>query len=716
MKIDQDQTRRRTRALLAGALALFLLLAVSLLFSRRQAIAQPSSPEAEAQKTIVTQVGSLDNDLTQKSVDPLQGQPGDVLRYTIQIYNNSADAVPGAWLIDDLPTGLSYVPGSLTVMPNLGSYGFAGDVLTWTYDMDPFRLVVLTFDVQATSALPDDDWITNTVEIVAPGQSFTRSASFERLAGQLEATKSVFPTQARPGELLTYTVRLANTGDGTLGPLWMTDELPSEVSYVSNSLTATAGVARETGGVITWTNALGPGSTVLMPSESVTVSFAVQISEGVTENTEISNTAQITGTGSLVLASARARAQTSYLSYFPLFIVNYPPTPTLDPIPAPVNRAYSVTWEPINLAFDDYVLQQARDVNFTNVENTWTTQATSKLITAAYCGYYYRVRADRASEWGQGPWSNVQAAQASPPELTLNPIPNPDTNNNYVVSWASSAVPVDQYVLQESTDPNFTKITAVWQTSTPSQLVQKGASGGGLFYYRVRADDVDCWGQGPWSESKSVTVPIRYDFSSSCPAWAVREHTGDDGPPGSDWYSSSCQNGSLKVWVNDRWEHVIVSPLVMSPNRPYEIQTRIFFQDRAWSSGYALVFGIQETSVKRYYRINVVYLSDGHMKFQVKRCEADHCSTGTTISIGVPGADSAGYIQVDKAILNGQDWNTWKVQRIDNHIKIYANNNLLLDLTDGAYTGVGFFGLMVSTWEFKPASILVDYYNVIPLQ
>jgi hypothetical protein len=436
----------------------------------------------------------------------------------------------------------------------------------------------------------------------------------------------------------------------------------------------------------------------------------------VIDNIELSNTAQITGTGSLVLASARAQVRTSYVYYFPLFFLDYPPTPTLNPIPAPSNRSYTVSWEPISVPFDNYVLQQSRDASFINVDNTWTTQSTSKLVTAAYCAYYYRVRADKASEWGQGPWSKVEAALSSPPILTLNSIPNPDANNDYVVSWSSSSVAVDRYVLQESTDPNFTTITAVWQTSTPSQLIRKGASGGGLFYYRVRADDVDCWGQGPWSATESVKVPIRYDFSSSCPAWAVREHTGDDGPPGSDWYSSRCSNGNLEVWVNDRWEHVIVSPLVTSPDRPFEIQTRIFFQDRAWSSGYALVFGIREASVERYYRINVVYLSDGHMKFQVKRCQSDHCSTGTTISIGVPGADSSGYIQVDKAILNGQEWNTWKVQRRGDHIKIFANNNLLLDLTDGAYTGVGFFGLMVSTWEFKPASILVDYYNVIPLQ
>ncbi|MCP4538212.1 MAG: hypothetical protein GY832_13820, partial [Chloroflexi bacterium] len=206
------------------------------------------------------------------------------------------------------------------------------------------------------------------------------------------------------------------------------------------------------------------------------------------------------------------------------------------------------------------------------------------------------------------------------------------------------------------------------------------------------------------------------DFDSACPEWQVREHTGDDGgPPGSDWFSAECQDGNLEIQVDDRWEHVTVSPLVASPERSFEIQTRIYFQDRMWSHGYALVFGIMEPEVIQYYRVNVSYLSDGHMMYQVRRCESDHCSTSETLTLGVPGADDSGYIEVDKAILNGQEWNDWRIQRMGDLIRIYANDNLLLDISDDGYSGIGFFGLQVSTWEFRPATILVDYYNVVSL-
>ena len=661
---------------------------------------------------VVGNVGNLDNAGTYKQISADTVESGDILTFTIRVTNEDVDQVPGAQFTDPLPDGLTLIDG-----PNalVGDVGFANGVITWSRTMPGLSFDEVSFSVQATNLAPDANMITNTVEFVAPGQSFTRSASVQQLVGRLQATKTVYPIEARPGEYVNYAVHLVNVGDGKIGPLWMTDELPSEVSFVADTLTANRGVFGQDNGVITWTNASGPGGAVLMPTDAVTINFAVQIDAGLEDDQSFTNTAKITGTGELVEVSASAAATTRLRLYFPIMYRNYPPAPYLNSIAAPVNRSYNVNWDPVDLVIDHYVLQQSRYADFTSVDNSWQTQSTSRLITSAYCGYYYRVRADKADEWGDGPWGNVQAAQASPPDLTLYAIPDPGTGSSYAVSWTPSPVAVDRYVLQESKNPDFTVINREWQTTLTSQQVDK-SSGGGTFYYRVRADDDDCWGQGTWSEAKSVTVQIRWDFNSSCPEWAVREHTGDDGPSGTDWFSSRCQDGKLKIWVNDRWEHVIASPLVMSPDRPYEIQTSIYFQDRAWSSGYALIFGIKESQVVHYYRINVVYLNDGHMKFQVKRCEGDHGSDGETISKGAPGADASGYIQVSKDKLNGQQWNTWRVQRVDDHIKIIANNNLLLDVTDGKFTGVGFFGLMVSTWEFKPASILVDYYNVVPLQ
>jgi len=456
--------------------------------------------EDAATTLVVAQVGNLDNSWTKKTVTSDLAEPGDVLTYTIQIYNDGDFPVPETWLTDALPAELTYIPGSLDVSPPLGSAGFANGVITWTHDVGVGQLVQLRFSAQISPDLPYDGWITNTAEIVAPFQSFTRSVGtyVHRRYGHLEASKSVYPDSARPGEYLTYTVYITNTGDGPVETAWMTDVLPSEVNYAAG-LDATTGSWGVVGDVITWTGSLAP-------SEAAIVTFVAQIESTLDENTRFTNTAEITGTGALVLAAAPAEAVTRFVWYFPVFFHNYPPAPVLDPIPTPVNRSYTVSWQDVGVPVDYYVLQQARTSDFSTVEQSWTTQQTSQYIQDAYCAYYYRVRADKASDWGQGPWSNVEQGQASPPDPPdLNDIPTPGAGLSYNISWSASSLPVDRYVLQESTDADFTTVTREWQTTDTSQQVQN-CSSYGTFYYRVRADDDDCWGQGPWSNVKSVNV------------------------------------------------------------------------------------------------------------------------------------------------------------------------------------------------------------------
>lgn len=94
--------------------------------------------------------------------------------------------------------------------------------------------------------------------------------------------------------------------------------------------------------------------------------------------------------------------------------------------------------------------------------------------------------------------------------------------------------------------------------------------------------------QRPLPAPTSASSPgVHYDFA--CPQRQAREHTGDEGPPGNAWFSAGRQDVNLEIQVNDRQEHVTASPLAPSPERPFEIETRIYFQDRAWTFGYALV-------------------------------------------------------------------------------------------------------------------------------
>lgn len=199
-------------------------------------------------------------------------------------------------------------------------------------------------------------------------------------------------------------------------------------------------------------------------------------------------------------------------------------------------------------------------------------------------------------------------------------------------------------------------------------------------------------------------TPPGYDtgFGGST-TWEVVEHTGDDGPSGTDWFDVRNESGYLKMWVADRWEHIIASPRESTNSSSYEIETRIYFEERSWSSGYGIVFGSTREDFRgEYYRIIATYISDGKMQCQLARCTGSDCN----------GPTLWGWTEVSKNILNGQQWNDWRIVRDGDDIRVYINNHLVMDVEDDGLSGKGYFGLFASTWEFEPIEVWVDYYNV----
>jgi len=124
--------------------------------------------------TWVGEVGNLDNPSTYKAVSSDTAEPGDVLTYTIRVTNDDTDLVPDAWFTDTLPAELIYIPGSLSTLA--GNAGFENGVITWSHTLGGLSYDEVSFSAQISPDLPYDNWITNTVEIVAPSQSFTRAS------------------------------------------------------------------------------------------------------------------------------------------------------------------------------------------------------------------------------------------------------------------------------------------------------------------------------------------------------------------------------------------------------------------------------------------------------------------------------------------------------------------------------------------------------------
>lgn len=454
-------------------------------------------------------------------------------------------------------------------------------------------------------------------------------------AGNLVASKSVYPSTARPGERLTYTVYITNTGDEPVSAAWMTDSLPLEVNYFGGP-TATMGTSGRAGNVITWTG-------LLTPNDVVAIDFTVQIADATGGDARFSfvNTAEITGAGSLVTSSVEATAIVTFETWFPLIFYKYPPIPD------------------------------------------------------------------------------------------LNDIPDPSTaDNSYTVSWQPVDVPVDRYVLQESTDANFGSVTEEWQTTATSQLVTKGTAHGSL-YYRVRADKDDRWGQGPWSAVKSVALRLNYydTFSSSSSGWGT--HTADCCLDGCDsgtnrehlnykynlYYSGGryhvnipqdCRSGGQ----NGDTRHIYPLSFVPGITRPTSetcIELRGSFENwDPWWSFWGLAFAASEDK-STVYSLEVNNLGDWGI---VKRTGYQYPGPNHPFK-----NETRTYI---KQYIGAQQWpakagyesNTLMAKVVGNTVTLYINGEQVYSFYDGAISSLKWIGIMGGDWEIAPTQIGYDYFYV----
>jgi uncharacterized repeat protein (TIGR01451 family) len=119
----------------------------------------------------------------------------------------------------------------------------------------------------------------------------------------------VAPVLPGPGDTLTYTIHLENSGP-TLDGVWVTDTLATEVSFVGN-LSAPSGSYGQAGGVITWT---GTVSTAV----PIAITFEAIVSEMITAPHVIPNTVLIDDGLSDVWQREAIAIANGYPVYLPL--------------------------------------------------------------------------------------------------------------------------------------------------------------------------------------------------------------------------------------------------------------------------------------------------------------------------------------------------------------------------------------------------------------
>jgi len=272
---------------LALALGLTALLVAYLLI----APATASAGARDRSEQMLTPTPGPNLACSYKYASPHMLAPGETLTYTIHLHNCSTVSTT-AQVTDLLPSEVNYIPGSAS--PG-AVYDEGAETLSWSdVTVLPGGHVLLSFAVTATT-VTTPTVVTNTAVISAGGDSFERWA-WVLLVPELPTPgpilagshKSASQHTLAPGEILTYTIYLHNSGTA-VAIARVTDQLPAEVNYVSGSATPDAAYD-EGAGTLTW-------SAVTVPVRSdVSLSFAVTVT-AVSTPAVVSNTAIITTGG-----------------------------------------------------------------------------------------------------------------------------------------------------------------------------------------------------------------------------------------------------------------------------------------------------------------------------------------------------------------------------------------------------------------------------------
>ncbi|MBN1179570.1 MAG: DUF11 domain-containing protein, partial [Anaerolineae bacterium] len=212
-----------------------------------------------------------------KSDDPDPVIAGAELTYTLRVTNYGSSAAENVVVTDTLPVEVAYVsaaPAHTYTAP---------DTVVWLLGtLLPGETRDLTITVQVRP------WVTQTFTNLALVDSDTSDDNTDNneadepttpLVPGLEMIKTVLPGAAVPNMPFTYVVVITNTGQVTLDPVTLTDTLPSlDFHYVAGS--ATPSEPAVTPPLLVW-----PDLGALLPGETLTVSFAVTVTPGISVGT-----------------------------------------------------------------------------------------------------------------------------------------------------------------------------------------------------------------------------------------------------------------------------------------------------------------------------------------------------------------------------------------------------------------------------------------------
>ncbi len=229
-----------------------------------------------------------------KTADVASAMAGDTVTYTVTVTNTGESAFtaanPAAFTDD-----LSGVLDDAAYNGDVSAGGaVVGTTLSWSGALAVGETKTVTYSVTVNDPPTGDGDLANTVTTTVPGGSCEDAADCvtHTPIASFTVTKQADKSTARPGEVVTYTVTVVNTGDvayTSTDPASFTDDLSGVLDdAVYNDDVSTGGVV--TGSTLTWSGSLAVGATR-------TVTYSVTVDDPITGDFLLRNAVVPTGPG-----------------------------------------------------------------------------------------------------------------------------------------------------------------------------------------------------------------------------------------------------------------------------------------------------------------------------------------------------------------------------------------------------------------------------------
>lgn len=223
-----------------------------------------------------------------KTFTPTVVEAGSLLTYTLVVTNVGVVSATGVVITDAVPANTGFV--SCTPAP----CGTSGGVVSWTLGTQSIgQSRVVTLVVQVASPLPNGTLIANTGYVTST-EGVTDTDTVTTVVGSLPILNLTKSSQdgngppLRPGDRLTYTLVVVNTGNATANHVAVSDMVPPNALYVPGSIAGGDARSDVALPLLSWTiNALSPNTPVAL-------TFAVTVNWPLTNGLNLVNTAVVT--------------------------------------------------------------------------------------------------------------------------------------------------------------------------------------------------------------------------------------------------------------------------------------------------------------------------------------------------------------------------------------------------------------------------------------